>query len=81
MVSFSPLCLALALVASVAAHNSTQMAEMYITLGAGADPSGVNCTAFSQLFTPNGTQLQPGAPDITGTTDLMKFCAADHAQV
>lgn len=82
MVSFTALCLSLALVGmSAAAYNSTQMAEIYINLGSGEDPSVVNCTTYSSLFTSTGLLHQPGVPDVSGTADLQKACEADHAEV
>jgi len=80
--SFASLAFALALVGlSAAAYNSTQVAETYINLGAGANPTNVNCTKYAALFTSTGLLHQPGVPDVTGTADIMKSCVADHAEV
>jgi len=82
MASTSALCLLAALVAAAsAAYNSTEMAEVYINLGAGKDPTNVNCAEYAALFSAKGVLHQPGVPDVTGKADLVKACEADHAEI
>lgn len=74
--------LAVAVCTAQAYYNSSEIADIYINLGANDDnPTTVNCTRYAQLFLPNGILHQPGVPDVQGWADIAAACQTDHAQV
>jgi len=73
---------ALVAVASADPWDGTEIAELYINLGAINNlPSTLNCTRYANLFQPDGTLHSPGIPDATGTADIIKACQASASQV